>query len=174
MVDSRFEKGSIKRMVMPVLGVFAAAVIAIVMGFSLVGCSSDSPSNSSNMNVAPVESSSSSAAAAAGDISVGITLEQSVVAPEVQDTADQFSGEETTVNVAEGATALDALQATDREVTTSGSGDSVEIESIGGLGKGDAGASSHWEFSVNGQVMTESPAVYVVSNGDKLTFNFVD
>ena len=120
-----------------------------------------------------MDQSSSSSAVAAGDISVDVNLTQSVTSPEAPDTANQFAEENMTVDVADGAMALDALNATGREIQTEGEGDNLEVVAIGGLVKGDAGESSHWEFSVNGQVITASPAVYTVSNGDKIVFDFV-
>lgn len=174
MVDSRFEKGSVKHALVPILAIVAAAALAIVMGFSLAGCSSGGSSSSSSAGaVAPVDQSSSSSAVAAGDISVDVNLTQSVTSPEAPDTPNQFAEENMTVDVADGATALDALNATGREIQTEGEGNNLEVVAIGGMVKGDAGESSHWEFSVNGQVVTASPAVYTVSNGDKISFDFV-
>ncbi len=106
-------------------------------------------------------------------MSVNVDLKSSVGSEYAADSPMQFSAENVSVAIPEGGTALDALQATDREVTTSGEGDSVEIESIGGLGRGDAGDGSHWEMSVNGQVETSSPAVTVLKSGDTVTFDFV-
>lgn len=175
MVESRFGKESVKHALMPTMAIVAAAALAIVMGFGLVGCSSGGSSSSSSAGaVAPEDQSSSSATVAAGDISVDVNLTQSVTSPEAPDTPNQFAEESMTVDVADDATALDALKATGREIHTEGEGDDLEVVTIGGLSRGDAGASSYWQFSVNGEVMTVSPAVYTLSNGDKITFDFVD
>lgn len=159
------------------------ALPCLIVAFSLVACmglagcaSNSAPSSSASSSadaVAPVESSSSSAAASAGDMSIQVTLTESVVGSSPSDTPLQFSDEQTIVAVADGATALDALNATGREVKTSGSGDSIEIVAIGGLENGAAGDGSHWEYSRNGEVQAESAAVCPLSDGDELTFDFV-
>lgn len=176
MVNTRIEKESVSRSLTRFMAVVAAAMLAVFVCFAMAGCSSGSSSSSSASsaaNVAPAQPSSSSASAAAGDMTVDVDLMQSVTSPEAPDSVNQFAEENMSVSVSDGATALDALKATGREIDTQGEGDNLEVSSIGGLVKGDAGASSHWEFSVNGQVITASPAVYTLSNGDKVTFNFV-
>lgn len=164
-------KGMRKRMVAYALG---AALLAVAC-FGMAGCStaSDSQGGASGDNVAPVEETSSSTAASASQMSIEVTLDEDVTKATDVDSPLQFAEEKTTVAVAEGATALDALQATGREVVTSGSGDSIEVESIGGLEKGSDGADSHWQYAVNGELQTSSPAVYVLSEGDDVVFTFV-
>lgn len=143
---------------------------------ALCGCSSggsDSDASSSGNDVAPVESSDSSAAPSAGQISVNIVLTEDVTKATTDDSPLQFSEEQTSVNVNEGASAYDVLQATGREVATSGTGDDLEVTAIGGLANGDAGEGSHWECALNGEAVTASPAVVTVSSGDTVTFTFV-
>lgn len=160
----------------------AAALGAVLaLAFALAGCSGSQGAASSGSDslsgeaVAPVESSQASSGAGeqAGAMSIELTLTEDVTKATDVDTPLQFSDEKVNVYVDQGGTALDALQSTGREVITEGDGDSVEVTSIGGLANGAAGDGSHWEFSVNGQTMRESPAVYVLSEGDQVTFTFI-
>ena len=155
-----------------------AVCISMVFGLALAGCSSGGAASSSNAassgsNVAPVQSSASDSAGE-GPMAVNLELKDSLDNEYAADSPNQFTEENLTVHVQEGATALDALQASGRDVQTVGSGDSLEIESIGGLARGDAGDGSHWEMSVNGEVQRMSPSVVTLKSGDTLTFNFVE
>lgn len=165
-----------------------ATALAGVMAFAMVGCSggssSSSNASSSGNDVAPVteSSSSSSSAGSSGSeapndgsqISVNVTMQESITKATDVDTPFQFSDENITVSVAQDATALDALEATGREIKTSGSGDSVEVTAIGDLAAGAYDGKGHWQFSVNGEVVTASPAVYTLSDGDAVVFDFVE
>lgn len=172
-----FEKGAAGRIVGTCCAVALCAATCIgVVGCSAPASSSASSSASSIADVAPVEessASSSAATAANGDITVELTLTESVVGAAAQETALQFSEEQATVSVPEGATVLDALNAAGREVKTQGSGDTEAVVAIGGLENGAAGADSHWEYSVNGAVQEMSPAEYALVDGDAVVFNFV-
>ena len=160
----------------------AAACCAVALGaavcLGMTGCAAPAGSSASSSagfsasDVAPVtESSASSAAdAAQGAISVEMTLTESVVGADIQETALQFAEEQQTVSVDEGATVLDALEAMGRELKTQGSGDAEAVVAIGGLENGAAGVDSHWEYSVNGAVQTISPAEYPLNDGDTVTF----
>lgn len=157
-----------------VLAVCAVAVAA-VMSVAMLGCSSGSSSSSaasSGSNVAPVQSSASNSAGS-GPMAINLELKDSLDNEYAPDSPNQFAEESLTVNVENGATALDVLEQSGRDVQTIGSGDSLEIQSIGGLQRGDAGDGSHWEMLINGEVQRMSPNVVIMKAGDTLTFNFV-
>ena len=150
---------------------FALTLSPLMMGCSSGQSSQSSASSSASSAAVSSQSASSSASAAAeGDITVTVTLTESVAGSSLQDTALQFSEETLTVNTMEGATALEVLNATGREVETE---DATEVISIGGLSNGDAGEGSHWTYEVNGEAQTMPPSEYVMQNGDTLTFVFV-
>lgn len=157
--------------------VAVAAALALMLTPAMMGCSSNQPatpsassSSSASSAAASASSSSSADAASEGDISVDVTLTETVAGSSLQDTALQFSEETITVNTMEGSTALEVLQGTGREVETE---DASEVISIGGLSNGDAGEGSHWTYEVNGEAQTMPPSEYVMKNGDTLTFIFV-
>ena len=149
---------------------FALTLSPLMMGCSSGQSSQSSASSSASSAAVSSQSSSSAAAAAEGDITVTVTLTESVAGSSLQETALQFSEETLTVNAMEGATALEVLNATGREVETE---DATEVISIGGLSNGDAGEGSHWTYEVNGEAQTMPPSEYVMQNGDQLTFIFV-
>lgn len=151
------------------------AALALMLSPLMMGCSSGQPSQSSASSSASsaavsTQSSSASSAAAAGDISVTVTMTETVAGSSLEETALQFSEETVTVNTMEGSTALETLEATGRDIETQ---DASEVISIGGLGNGDAGEGSHWTYEVNGEAQTMPPSEYVMQNGDQLTFVFV-
>lgn len=146
---------------------------ALVLSPLMMGCTSGqtAQSGSSSASSAAVSASSSaSSAVPEGDISVEVTLTESVAGSSLQETALQFSEETIAVNAPAGSTALEVLEATGREVKTD---DASEVTAIGGLGNGDAGEGSHWTYTVNGEVQTVSPGECVMQDGDQLTFDFV-
>lgn len=155
--------------------VAAAAACALLLTPLMAGCSSgqsstSSASSSASSAAVSAQSSSASSAATDGDITVSVTMTETVAGSSLEETALQFTEETVTVNTMEGSTALEALQATGREVETQ---DASEVISIGGLGNGDAGEGSHWTYEVNGEAQTMPPSEYIVQNGDQLTFIFV-
>lgn len=161
-----------------------AAVLCAAVGFGLAGCSpapsagsssaaASSSAGFSGSDVAPVEESSSASAVAAGQMSVKLELTDALDNEYAPDSPNQFAEETLTVVVPEGATALDVLEASGREFETAGAGDALEVQSIGGLARGDAGEGSHWELSVNGEPQRLSPSVVVVEPDDTVTYNFV-
>lgn len=164
-----------------IIKAFSVVIVAIAMVscLSLFGCSSGSSSNasSSGNNVAPVEESPQSTegtqSSDAGEMTIHVKMVQAVVKATAQDSPLQFSDEELDVNIADGGTVLNALEATGREYQTSGSAGSLEITSIGGLENGSDGESSHWTYTVNGAEESESPDAFTLQDGDDLTFAFV-
>ncbi len=158
----------------------AAAALALValtlmMTVLLSGCASPQPAAPSASSSAASSSAASSDAATApsDDITVSVLLTEDVAGSQLQETQLQFSEETLTVNAPAGADALEALQATQREVVTEQTDQGTEVVSIGGLGNGDAGEGSHWTYEVNGTVQTEAPSACILQDGDQLTFRFV-
>lgn len=152
-----------------------AVSVSVVAALALAGCSSGGASSnaaSSGANVAPA-SSSADTQAGEGPMAVTLELTDSLDNEYAPDSPNQFSEETLTVHAQDGATALEVLEASGRDVKTAGTGDALEIQSIGGLERGDAGSGSHWEMSINGEVSRMSPNVVTMKSGDTLTFNFV-
>lgn len=161
-----------QKMTVKVAAFAMAAVLACMVGL-LAGCSSGGGNSQAASNATPAENTSAATQAPAGDITVQVTMQQDAVSAEAQDSPDQFAEETINVQAPEGATALEVLQGTNREVETSGSGDSTEVTAIGGLANGDAGAASHWTWTVNGQEQKASPAVVAMADGDTMVWTFV-
>lgn len=155
--------------------VFAVAAALALMVGALAGCSSESGTTQNN-NDAPAATNATNASsvpAAEGEMTIHVTMKQEATTSEAQDSPIQFADESIDIVVPEGAMALEVLQGTDREVETSGTGDSVEVTAIGGLENGAAGEGSHWSYSVNGQDEKASPAVLTMSDGDTMVWTFV-
>ena len=86
-----------------------------------------------------------------------VTMKQDVVSSEAPDSPLQFAEETIDVVAPDGATALEVLQGTDREVKTTGAD----------------GAGSHWSWTVNDEEQKASPAVVTLSDGDAMVWTFV-
>lgn len=149
------------------VGALAVALLA-VMACSLAGCGSSGGSAASSAS----SQSSAASAAPASDMAISVTLKQDVTSAEAVDTPLQFSEEQIDVKAPAGATALEVLQATGREVQTEGSGSAEQVTAIGGLVNGDA--NGKWTFQVNGEEQSGSPADVVLNDGDTLTWVFVN
>lgn len=106
-------------------------------------------------------------------MTIHVTMTQDVTSTEAPDTPLQFAEESIDIVAPEGATALEALQGTDREIQTSGEGDDVEVIAIGGLENGAAGEGSHWSWTVNDEAQKASPAVVALADGDAMVWTFV-
>lgn len=150
-------------------------VLALTLSPLMMGCSSPqpAPSQTSSSSAAASSQSSASSAAQAGDITVNLLLTENVAGSDLQETQLQFSEEQLTVNAPAGASALEVLQGTDREIRTEETAQGTEVVAIGALGNGDAGDGSHWTYEVNGEVQTEAPSACIMQDGDQLTFRFV-
>jgi hypothetical protein len=77
------------------------------------------------------------------------------------------------VEVADGATALDALKATGLDVTLQNSSMGPYLTGIDGLDAASLGAQSGWIFQVNGQTGSTGVNQTSLKSGDQLTFKFV-
>lgn len=152
--------------------VVSAAVLAASLG-ALAGCSGSSDEGPSSSLSAASSASSSAAATPEGSITVHVTMKQDVVSSEAPDSPLQFAEETIDVVAPDGATALEVLQGTDREVKTTGEGDSTEVVAIGALERGADGAGSHWSWTVNDEEQKASPAVVTLSDGDAMVWTFV-
>lgn len=152
--------------------VVSAAVLAASLG-ALAGCSQGSDGGASASSAAASSASSSASDAPEGSITVHVTMKQDVTTSEAQDSPLQFADETIDVVAPDGATALEVLEGTDREVKTSGEGDDVEVTAIGGLEAGADGAGSHWSWTVNDEAQKASPAVVTLADGDAMVWTFV-
>lgn len=78
-----------------------------------------------------------------------------------------------TVELDEGATVLDALQATGLDVEVQDSEYGAFVNAIGGLATYDFGDSSGWGYDLNGEMVMDSADVATVSDGDVLTWTYL-
>lgn len=145
-----------------------AAMLLMALACGLVGCGSSGSQSASSAS----SQSSAASAASTSDMAISVTLKQDVTSAETNDTPLQFSEEQIDVNAPAGATALEVLQATGREIQTEGSGDAVQVTAIGGLVNGDA--DGKWTYQVNGEEQSASPAIVTLNDGDTLTWVFVN
>lgn len=120
---------------------------------------------------------------AAGEAAVTCTVQISCTNALAWDDLDQAVADlqpedglivDTTVELAEGATALDALTAVLQEADLSyqlGQGDGY-ISAVNGLNEGDCGDLSGWLYSVNGESPMFSCNEYVLEDGDLVKLEY--
>lgn len=101
--------------------------------------------------------------------------QQAALAVTVEIDATAADGEKTTTDVElpEGATAYDALVATDADVNAQDSDYGMYVQGINGLAAGDHGDMSGWMYSVNGETAEVGCSEYKLSSGDVVTWTYV-
>lgn len=170
-------------------GIFKKATPMAILAFALVaalslcvwGCSSPSQSqnspSSSNQESASssteTSSDSESHSPSVQDMTIHVQMKEAATSPEAPDSPDQFAEENINVVAPQGATALEVLKATGREVGTEAVDGGEQVISIGALINGDAGETSRWIYQVNGEDQTVPPSACGLKDGDTLTFTFV-
>lgn len=142
---------------------FIGLVMAAMLAMPLVGCAGQN--NTNEDRTAASSSAEQTDTSAAEDLEALIDV--SVV---IESTAenDQIS-ENATLEVAEHATALEALQAANSDVVI----DDGFVKSIDGLENGAYGSMSGWTYSVNGEQPTVGADAYELANGDTVTWTYV-
>ena len=76
------------------------------------------------------------------------------------------------VELPEGATALDALEATGLEYVVEDSQYGAFVSSVNGLANGETSATAGWMYELNGEVALESCDELTLSDGDSLTWEY--
>lgn len=76
------------------------------------------------------------------------------------------------VKLHEGDTAFTALEKVVHDVQYVGSGSSLYVQSINGLGEFDKGPGSGWMYSVNGKFPDQSAGSYTLTDGDVLRWQY--
>ena len=143
-------------------------VLALTVG-CLGGCTQTTASTDSGSAAAtaPAGSASTGSAAASDDQQIAV---QVVVDSSAADGSVTFDG---TVELAEGATVLDAIEATGLELDVQDSEYGAFVNAIGGLATGDAGDASGWGYDLTGEMVMESADVATVADGDVLTWTYL-
>lgn len=162
---------------------FALVVAAVLCCVPLAGCANNSDSASTkadtpaatttdasndNSATAPSEEKAEKteeAAVTANDDATEITVTVEVTGS-FEDTTVDSTGEYT---IAKDASALDALQATDLQVTVEDSQYGAYVTSIDGL---TAEGSNGWLYAVNGESPTVSAGDCQLSDGDTVTWSY--
>ena len=135
---------------------FAVVVLAMALAcMALMGCSGNSSSSSS------ASSSASASASTSSKIKVTVNIKG--------DYQGKAVSENKTVEVADGATALEALQASGIDVVVKDSSMGKYVDSIGGLA---TSGSNGWMYKVNGQSPTKSAAEYNLKSGDTVDWEY--
>ena len=80
---------------------------------------------------------------------------------------------ETAVELAEGATVLDALLATGTDVDVQDSQYGKYVNAIGGIASGDFGSMSGWLVALNGEDLMVSADQQEVADGDAVAWRYV-
>ena len=83
-----------------------------------------------------------------------------------------ISAQEVAVEVPEGATAYDALEASGFEFVASDSEYGKFIESIVGVANGDFGETSWWLYTANGEEVMVGCDAFELTNGDSIEWTY--
>lgn len=170
---------------------FALLVVAVLCCVPLAGCANNSNSADSKADTPSATQTDNAAqdtsATTAQDTSATTAEDQAKTAEEAALTEAEDateitvsvevtgSFEGTTVDskgeytVAAGSSALDALQATDLDVTVEDSQYGAYVTSVDGL---TAEGSNGWLYSVNGESPTVSAGDYTLADGDTVVWSF--
>ncbi len=87
--------------------------------------------------------------------------------------ADGSVGGSATLTFEKGATAYDALVATNGNVNAVSTSMGLYVSAIGGLAEKEYGATSGWTYYVNGSFPSYSAGNYVLSDGDAVSWVYV-
>lgn len=129
--------------------------------FALAGCSSQS-------GEAPAADESAQTADGASDeaaLSVQVVVDSSAA-----DGSASFDG---AVDLAAGATVLDALEATGLDVVVENSTYGAYVDAIDGLATGAHGSASGWVYTVNGESIMENADSYELADGDAVAWTYL-
>ena len=147
----------------------ASLVLALALAVGVLGgCTQTTASTDDGSAVAaPAGSASTDVPAVSDDAQISV---QVVVDSSAADGSVSYDG---TVELAEGATVLDAIEATGLELDVQDSDYGAFVNAIDGLATGDAGDSSGWGYDLNGEMVMESADVATVADGDVLTWTYL-
>lgn len=152
-----------------VLALFMAALFAATL--SLAGCAS--PDSTATDDNADAPAAAVANDAAAGDSATVDSADGQGIGVNicVLDPADSTAtAQKAAVTVAEGATVLDALEASGIDAVVEDSAYGKYLTSIAGTA---AEGSSGWVYTVNGNEVMESIDTCVLSDGDTVTFEYI-
>ena len=151
-------------------------VVAGVLALALVvgGCTqttattgSSTGSTQGSAAVAATAGSAQSAPAAADEQAISVEV---VVDSSAADGSVTYTG---TVELEDGATVLDALEATGLEAEVQDSEYGAFVNAIDGLATGAFGDASGWGYDLNGEMVMDSADVATVADGDVVTWTYL-
>ena len=150
-------------------------LIASLMSITLLsGCSSgdDEGSEGTMSNGSTPQQSLHDSDEKVKTVTVSVEIDGSAAEGKVEDEITVFTmgPENIVLQDEDGATAYDALIATGANVE----GEPSYVTSIEDLAAGDAGPTSGWMFSVNGEQPSVAADECQLSNGDKVRWYYVD
>lgn len=150
------------------------ALVALAFTFLLVvpGCASEA-ADTSNGNGENVAEQAAQAAEDEGPIEAGQTAEDIVVPVSITmpESADAES-KTIEVTVLEGATVLQALEATGWDVQVEDSDYGKFVTSINGVANGSEGEASGWVYTVNDETVMEACDARQLAAGDSVQWSF--
>jgi hypothetical protein len=141
---------------------------AFVGALALAGCLGAAGCTTASNDAAQTSGADTQATSeAAASISAQVTLTD---AHDEDATEVIFDGE---VTLDEGASVLDALEATGVEAEVVDSEYGPYVTSINGLENGAYGDSSGWTYTVNGEYGTTSADACILADGDEVAWSFL-
>lgn len=140
------------------IGLFSALIaLAFAAVLGLAGCGSGGDTTQGASDPTPTEASETEGAPI--DVTVTIT----------SDVPDHVINQTQTVTLTEGESAYNALEASGADVM----GDGSFVTSIDGLANGDAGETSGWTYTVNGEEVMIAASECEVAGGDIVEWTYI-
>lgn len=138
-------------------------ILAVSLAVLTCSCSAvDARSTSSSTNASDMSAATDAPAAVEqNDITIEVTSPEG---PNAIDLAQELS-------VAEGTTILEALQATELDITVVDGPYGAYVEAIGGIANE---GTSGWTYTVNGEQIPRSADEATVNAGDSIEWSYVD
>ena len=139
--------------------------------FALIGCASNAPAGASSESGTPTTTEGAT-------IDVTVSVDISAAIAENDSTAlaiEKTQGAEHSVEVTvpEGATVMDALEASGFDYATTSASFGDYVSGISGLTSGSVGPESGWTFLINGEFSMDAADAAILSAGDTVTWEFV-
>ena len=139
-----------------------AAGAALVAALATLGCSAATvPATTDSGSAATV-----AATTAQAQIEVEVTIDSTA--------AEGGSQQACSVEVPEGASALDALLATGVDVSVEDSDYGKYVSAVGGVEEQTGDTSAGWTYTVDGEMPNDSADAHAIEAGDEIVWTYVE
>jgi hypothetical protein len=144
-----------------------AGSVALAGCLALAGCGTSNDAATTSAD----DASGTASVQQVSDEAAQISTE--VVVTDARDADAQEVLFDAAVDLDEGASVLDALEATGLDCVVTESEYGPYVESIASVANGDAGETSGWTYTVNGEYGTTSADEYILADGDEVAWSYL-